>query len=81
MGDFDGVDPRRVERLRDGGHLLEAVLVPDGVHAVAQGDVADVELVVMLGSSGNFGGGEAMRSAVALAADVMMSRFPAYAGR
>ena len=54
------------------------VLVADGVHAVAQGDVADVELpghrwAPVVSSCSCI----AMRSAVARAADVMMSRFPA----
>jgi hypothetical protein len=55
--------------------------VADGVHAVAQGHVLDVELVVggiegqaaVLWRARAF----AIRSAVASAAEVMMSRLPA----
>jgi hypothetical protein len=36
MGHLDGVDLGRIERLGDRLHVVEAVLVADGVHAVAQ---------------------------------------------
>ncbi|MCY1535092.1 hypothetical protein D9M68_704830 [compost metagenome] len=45
VGDFDGVDPGRIQRTGDGAHVVEAVLVADGMAAVAQGDVGDVELL------------------------------------
>jgi hypothetical protein len=43
--DFDGVHARAVQRLGDGGGLFDGVLVTHGMHAIAQGDVADVEAV------------------------------------
>ncbi|MCY1298924.1 hypothetical protein D9M70_484330 [compost metagenome] len=45
VGDFDGVDPGRIQRTGDGTHVVEAVLVADRMAAVAQGDVGDVELL------------------------------------
>ncbi len=71
VGDLDGVDPGRVERGGDPGDLAGGVAVGDGVHAVAQGHVLDVEAVHRV----------TIRSAVRSAAEVMMSRFPAYSGR
>ena len=85
MGDFDGVHTGRIQRRGDRGHLLQAVLVPYRVHPVTEGDVADVERSA--GGVGHSGAPTvliewaAICSAVASAADVMMSRFPAYAGR
>src|SRR6516165_9328722 len=68
---------------RDRGRLLDAVLVAHGVHAVAQGDIADIDLLIHAVAPAVWvlRAWRAKRSAVALAADVMMSRFPAYAGR
>jgi hypothetical protein len=45
VGDLDGVHPTRVERLGDRHRLFDAVLMAHGMHAVAQGDVADVQIV------------------------------------
>ena len=45
VGDLDGVHAGGLKCRGNGGGLLEAVLVAHGVHAVAQRDVADVEIV------------------------------------
>ncbi len=78
--DLDRIDLRAVQRPRDRLHMIEAVLVADRVHAVAQRDVLNVELL-----SGRIEGHaatpwfirSAIFSAVLSAADVMMSRLPA----
>ena len=46
MGHLDGVDPGLVERLGDLPGLFHAVLVADGVAAVAQRNVGNVDLLV-----------------------------------
>lgn len=95
VGDLDGGDPGGVQGGGDGTGLLDGVAVPHGVHAVAQGDVLDVQrgrggFLARPGGGGVVGAHRvapsvercaAMRSAVRSAAEVMMSRFPAYAGR
>ena len=43
VADLDGVDARAIERRRDAPHVVDRILVADGVHAVAQRDVLDVE--------------------------------------
>jgi hypothetical protein len=45
MGDLDCVDACVVKRLGDRLHMVDAIHVADGVHAIAQGDVLDIELV------------------------------------
>ena len=85
MGDFYRVHAGFVQRAGDFPHLVYAVQVADGVHAVAQGDVLDVQ--ALLGGVGDFAvlGSHAaapylswaMRWPVARAAEVMMSRLPA----
>ncbi|MDT4826956.1 hypothetical protein FQZ97_602820 [compost metagenome] len=47
MGDFNGVHLRRIQGAGDGLHLVEGILVADGVAAVAQGHVGDVELLAV----------------------------------
>ena len=74
MRDLDRVDPRRVERGGDGTHLVQAVLVTHGMAAVAQGHVGDIEFLAVHAEAPI---ARAMRSAVASAAEVMMSRLPA----
>src|SRR5437879_6513159 len=86
--DFDRVDTRTIEGQGDVHRLLARVLMPNGVHPVAQGDVTYVEARV--GHRSSFASApEAtappsirclIRSAVVTAAEVMMSRLPAYAG-
>ena len=62
----------------DPSDVLGGDAVPDGVHAVAERDVLDEEL----GHADTSEVGRmAMRSAARNAAEVMMSRLPAYAGR
>ena len=68
VGDLDRIDSGGVQGACDRVHLLDAVLVADRVHAVAQGDVADVDVAGSCCGSGGFGAWVAMRSAVALAA-------------
>lgn len=78
VGHFDGVHPPGViERAGDRRGLVEAVLVTDGVHTVPQGDVADVQLAIHADAPAVLLVCRAIRSAVALAAAVMMSRLPA----
>ena len=42
MRDFDGVNTRQIQRTRNGLHVRQAILVANGVHAVAQRHVLDV---------------------------------------
>ena len=84
MRHLDRIDLGAVERAGDGTDVVEAVLVPDRVHAVAQRHVLDVELlrhrIEAHGPtlSANIGAARAaIRSAVRSAALVMMSRLPA----
>ena len=44
MRDFDGIDPGGIERCGDGADMIEAIHVADGVHAIAQRDILNVEL-------------------------------------
>jgi hypothetical protein len=76
VGDLDGVHPGPVECGHDVADLGGGVAVPDGVHAVPQGHVLDVEVHLLTHPRSS-----AMRSAVRRAAEVMMSRLPAYSGR
>ncbi|MCY1516103.1 hypothetical protein D9M68_507160 [compost metagenome] len=76
VGDFDGVHPCLVQGAGDGAHVIQLVLVADGVAAIAQGHVGDVELLAVHAASPWFIAC-AIRSAVASAAEVMMSRLPA----
>ncbi len=81
MRHFDGVHPRLVQGAGDGGHMLQRVFVADGVHAVAQGDVLDIETVCGGIEHGYAACLSSLRaaifSAVFSAADVMISRLPA----
>ncbi|MDT4873851.1 hypothetical protein FQZ97_1091170 [compost metagenome] len=81
VGDFDGVDTGLIQRAGDGLHVLQRVLVADRVAAVAQGDVGDIEFLAGVEGHGDspqaLSIDWAMRSAVASAAEVMMSRLPA----
>ena len=43
MADLDGIDPRAIESRGDAPHVANRILVANGVHAVAQRDVLDVE--------------------------------------
>ena len=85
MGDFNRIDSSLIQRASDGLHLVQGVLVADCMHAVAQGDVRDIEFFARVESHCKTPRARsiacAMRSAVANAAEVMMSRLPAYAGR
>src|SRR5690606_28467195 len=96
VGDLDGVHSGGVQRPGDAPHLVHSVTMPYRVHAVPEGDVLHVDGRPVLGLAGarprrRLGRHEltpwvgaprwAMRSATRSAADVMMSRFPAYAGR
>ena len=83
MGDLDDLDAGRIQGVHGGPDLLLGELVRHGVAAVAQGGVGDAELPL---------GGIAhavtlsvrrwpMTSPTWAAAEVMMSRLPAYSGR
>ncbi|MNH25669.1 hypothetical protein D3C79_856840 [compost metagenome] len=74
MGDFDGVDLGAIQRRGDGTHVIQRILMTDGVHAVPQGYVTDIELLAVHTDAPI---ACAMRSAVASAAEVIMSRLPA----
>ena len=80
VGHLDGVHPGPVERAGNGAHVVQPVLVANGVHPVAQGDVLDIELVSR-GVEAHAATPSCMRSAifsaVFSAAEVMMSRLPA----
>ena len=58
-------------------NVVPAVAVTDGMHAVAQGDVADVDVARGHLAPAVLLEWAAIRSAVAFAAEVMMSRLPA----
>src|SRR5690606_33168611 len=82
VGDFDGVDVGLVQRTGDVPHVFQGVLMADGVAAIAQGHVGDVDFLVWIEAHGAspqplfmalFKIDCAMRSAVASAADVIMS--------
>ena len=91
MADLDGIDSRAIERRGDTPHVANRILVANGMHAVAQRDILDVEAAACaaeaLGrrgahaSTGRAACDAASRSPVRSAADVMMSRLPAYFGR
>src|SRR5690606_37030839 len=86
MRDLDGIHARLVQRPGNGAHVIQPVPVKNRMHPVPQCHILDVDL--------GLGWIEArlhvpnlrwrcrtICSAVASAADVMMSRLPAYAGR
>ncbi|MCY1511327.1 hypothetical protein D9M68_457430 [compost metagenome] len=75
--DLDGVHLRLVQRSGDVLGVLQRVLMSDGVAAVAQGHVGDVELLIRVHRQASTRRVAAMRSAQAMAAEVMMSRLPA----
>ena len=75
--DLDRVHPGGVQRGGDFGGLRQAVLMPYRVHPVTQRDVTEVKRLGHLGTPTVRVEWAAMRSAVASAAEVMMSRFPA----
>ncbi|MEY9995496.1 hypothetical protein ABIE67_007528 [Streptomyces sp. V4I8] len=77
MRDLDRVDTRRVQGGCDAAHVDRVDAVPDGVHAVAQGDVLDVQAAAHRWASTGTALRRAIDSATRSAADVMMSRFPA----
>ncbi|MGX1272867.1 hypothetical protein RKD18_006061 [Streptomyces phaeoluteigriseus] len=77
MRDLDGRYPGGVQGGGDGARLLGGVAVADGVHAVPEGHVLDVQAGHLAASFEAVARWAAMRSAVRSAADVMMSRFPA----
>jgi len=82
MSDLDGVNSGRVKGCGDGGHVIWRELVADGVHSVAQSGVdnSDACHTCVLNSLTAWSR-SATFSPVAIAAAVIMSRFPAYFGR
>ena len=81
VGYFDGVDAGGVQCSGDSADVLGAEAVADGVHAVAQGDVLDEDAGRCLAHDATSSLVVTSRSATRSAAEVMMSRFPAYSGR
>jgi hypothetical protein len=81
VGDLDPVHAGRVERGRDPRGLLGPDAMPDGVQAVAEGDVLNEEPPAPAyqahGVISLTGVRAAIRSPTRRAADVMMSRLPA----
>src|SRR3546814_8795392 len=76
MRDLDRIDLRLIERPGDRLNMIEAVLVADRVHPVAQRHILDIEF----GRSGVEAHAaiiSAIFSAVRSDAEVMMSRLPA----
>ena len=85
MCHLDGVNSALIEGEGDGRYMLGRIPVPYGVHAVPKGDVLDVKLVDCRIKHGQAAMGASLRtaifSAVRRAAEVMISRLPAKAGR
>ena len=77
MGDFDRVDPGGVECGRDPAHGARVDAVLDGVHAVSERDVLDVEFLAHRVASAGVLARLAIDSPTRRAAEVMMSRLPA----
>ena len=81
VADLDGIDAGPIERGRDALDVCDGIPVPDGMHTVAQRDVLDVKAGRIHAITGRRARAAARRSPVRSAADVMMSRLPAYFGR
>src|SRR5262249_19224910 len=84
--DLDRIDAAPIESRGDACSLLERARVTDGVHAVTERDVLNVEAgwVHVTGpaaSAERVAAMAARRSPVRNAAEVMMSRLPAYFGK
>jgi hypothetical protein len=77
VGDLDGVHSGGIDGRGDRAHLVGVHPVPDGVHAVAQGHVLDVELGNAHCRASTRWSASTSSSAVRSAAEVMMSRLPA----
>ena len=82
MGHFDGVDPGLIQRAGDLLHLRQGILVTNSVHTIAQRHVRDIKFfTVHAVAPAALFIAPAICSAVASAAEVIISRLPAYAGR
>ena len=86
VGNFYGIDAGFIERLGNRGNMIHAIEMANRVHAIAQRHILDVDLLprgikdfATHAAAPNLSC--AMRWPVASAAEVMMSRFPAYFGR
>ena len=77
VGDLDGVHPGGVQRGGDGRDAADGEAVADGVHAVAQGHVLDVDRLVIGAATCRAAACGRGVSAMRSAAEVMMSRLPA----
>src|SRR5262249_49149746 len=86
VSDFDRIHTRGIEGFRDCDGLIDGIPMPDRVHAIAKCHVLNVKAglshaVTPVGTLDWFSLIAATRSPVRSAADVMMSRLPAYFGR
>src|SRR5688500_5670520 len=79
VADFNRVHACAIERRGNPPHIAHGILMANRVHAVAQSDVLDVQTVHTITCRAAYD--SASRSPVRSAADVMMSRLPAYFGR
>ena len=78
MRDFNATDAGLVERAGDLPDLIQRIAVADGMHAIAQCGVLNVNLAVWIHIHDQAAFLSCTRrSAVASAAEVMMSRLPA----
>ena len=81
MGNLDGIDAGLIQRPGDCFDMIDAIAMANGPsHAVAQGDILDIEPVAVWvepHATASARRAAAIFSAVARAADVMMSRLPA----
>ncbi len=77
MRDFDRIDPRFIQRSSNLLDVIDAVLMTDGMHAIAQSHILNIELAGRAHAAISALRLRATRSAVRSAADVMISRFPA----
>jgi mannose/fructose/N-acetylgalactosamine-specific phosphotransferase system component IIC len=78
VGHFNRIDARAIQRLGNLAHIVERVLMTNRVHPVAQGHVRDIEFFTVHAASpaASFIAW-AIFSAVASAAEVIISRLPA----
>ena len=72
MGYLDGINTRFIDRLCNLCDMVKSILMPNGMHTVAQGDILNIKRRIHGARLPS-----AMDSAALTAAEVMMSRLPA----